>query len=58
MVILVLLTFNIVSMWALMGLISGKKLGNKVGKRAELIGGIVLIIIGVKVWSEHLFFAA
>ena len=58
MLILVLLTLIITAIAALIGLISGQKLGNKVGKRAELIGGIVLIIIGVKVWSEHLFFAA
>jgi manganese efflux pump family protein len=32
----------------------GKRLGKLMAKRAELLGGIVLIIIGVKILIEHL----
>jgi len=31
----------------------GRKLSGLVGKRAEIIGGIVLIAIGVKILLEH-----
>jgi len=37
------------------GIILGNKLGMRFGKQMELIGGIVLIIIGLKILIEHLF---
>ena len=39
----------------LAGFFAGKKLGDIVGKRAEIIGGIILIIIGIRILIEHLF---
>ena len=36
-----------------LGLQGGRKLGNRVGKRAELWGGVVLIVIGMKILIEH-----
>jgi len=36
------------------GFFAGKKLGEIVGKRAEIIGGIILILIGVRILVEHL----
>lgn len=38
----------------LAGVKIGCKTGNKYGKRAEIAGGIVLILIGVKILLEHL----
>jgi manganese efflux pump family protein len=38
----------------LFGFFVGKKLGAIVGRRAELIGGIILIIIGLRILLEHL----
>jgi manganese efflux pump family protein len=38
----------------LVGFYLGKKLGALIGKRAELIGGIILIIIGLRILFEHL----
>jgi len=38
----------------LFGFLAGKKLGVLVGKRAEIIGGIILIIIGIRILLEHL----
>ena len=40
----------------LLGALGGKKLGEKFRKRAEIIGGIVLVCIGAKILIEHLFF--
>jgi manganese efflux pump family protein len=36
------------------GFLAGKKLGELVGKRAEIIGGIILIGIGLRILLEHL----
>ncbi len=38
----------------LIGLFSGRKLGELFGRRMELLGGLVLIAIGVKILLEHL----
>ena len=38
---------------SLAGAVGGKRLGEKLGSKAELAGGIVLIIIGVKTFLEH-----
>ncbi len=37
------------------GIWIGKKLGMKLGKVMEVIGGIILILIGLKILIEHLF---
>lgn len=39
-----------------LGTFIGNKIGNKLGNKAEIIGGIVLILIGLKILIEHLFF--
>lgn len=36
------------------GFFAGKKLGAVIGKRAEVIGGIILILIGLRILLEHL----
>ena len=38
-----------------LGVLIGKKAGELVGKKGEIIGGICLIAIGVKIIIEHLF---
>lgn len=38
------------------GVLLGKRLGAIVGKRMEIVGGLILIAIGVKILIEHLFF--
>jgi manganese efflux pump family protein len=40
---------------SMLGLLFGKKVGAKLGKRMEIIGGIILIGIGVKILVEHIF---
>lgn len=39
---------------ALSGLFIGKKTGKHIGEKADIIGGLVLIIIGSKILIEHL----
>ena len=41
---------------SMVGLLAGNKLGEKFGKRMEVLGGIILIGIGVRVVITHLFF--
>ena len=36
------------------GMALGKKIGSFWGKRVEVIGGLILIAIGVKILSDHL----
>lgn len=36
------------------GMVFGRKLGELLGKKAELIGGLVLIAIGIKILWDHL----
>ncbi|MBP3349146.1 MAG: manganese efflux pump [Bacteroidaceae bacterium] len=43
--------------FSMAGLLIGKKIGCYLKKGAEIIGGIILILIGVKICIEHLFFA-
>ena len=47
-----LITFVLCTVGALLGKCAGQALG----KRAQLIGGAVLIIMGLKILIEHLFF--
>ena len=42
---------------SLMGLYLGKFFGKKLGKSVEIIGGIVLFGLGLKILMEHLFFS-
>ena len=39
---------------AILGVVIGNKFGNKFQNKAELAGGIILIIIGLKILLEHL----
>ncbi len=43
-----------ITLWAaMMGIFIGKKTGTHIGKKAELFGGIVLFLIGLKVLLQH-----
>ena len=46
-------TFIATAIASFIGLQGGSKLGNKVGKKAELWGGVILIVIGIKILIEH-----
>lgn len=38
---------------AMLGILFGKKTGKIIGQRMEILGGIILIIIGIKILAEH-----
>jgi len=44
------------SIFSIIGITIGKKVGDIIGKRAEITGGIMLILIGTKILVEHIFF--
>ena len=49
------ITIGVITMLiSMIGVKIGAKVGAVVGKRAELVGGLVLIAIGVKILLEHL----
>ncbi len=39
---------------AMLGMLFGKKIGARMGRRMEMLGGVMLIIIGLKILIEHL----
>lgn len=41
---------------SMLGILFGKKVGNRFGKRMETIGGFILIFIGLRILVEHLWF--
>lgn len=50
------LTIGIVTLVAaLMGIYTGKKVGARMANKAGIIGGIILIIIGIKIVIEHVW---
>ena len=50
------MTFIFTALACYIGITSGEKIGCRVGAKATLLGGAVLILIGVKILAEHLFF--
>ena len=42
--------------FSLIGVASGSHVGQKLGSRAQIIGGLILVGIGVKIFAEHMFF--
>jgi putative Mn2+ efflux pump MntP len=38
---------------AMLGMLIGKQTGNKFGKRMEIVGGLILILIGIKILVSH-----
>lgn len=40
----------------LVGHFIGKKAGGALGKKAEIMGGVILLAIGIKIFVEHMFF--
>ncbi|NTW24191.1 MAG: manganese efflux pump [Lentimicrobium sp.] len=52
----VIIIGSITYIMSMLGILFGKKAGNKLGKRMEMLGGIILIGIGLKILLEHLWF--
>lgn len=49
-----IMIFAVTALASEVGLSGGRRFGAKFGKRSELVGGIILILIGVKILIEHL----
>ncbi|NOZ33731.1 MAG: manganese efflux pump [Chlorobi bacterium] len=44
-------------LFSLSGFCIGKRYGKKISKHAEIIGGIILILLGIKILIEHIYFS-
>lgn len=42
--------------FSLGGIYMGRKAGIRLAGKAEIVGGLILILIGVKIFAEHMFF--
>ena len=40
----------------LIGVFAGTKLGNVLKNNAEIFGGVILVLLGIKIFVEHMFF--
>jgi manganese efflux pump family protein len=53
--VMICIIIGIVTFMASMsGMLFGKKIGRRFGKRIEIVGGIVLILLGLKIVIEHM----
>ena len=50
----IIIIATITSLAVIIGLFIGKKTGKHFGSKAEILSGLILIIIGVKILCEHL----
>ena len=48
------MVFICTALASLAGLLGGRRLGASVGKKSEILGGLILIAIGAKILIEHL----
>lgn len=52
----VISTFIFTALACYVGITSGEKIGCRIGAKATMVGGLVLVLIGTKILVEHLFF--
>ncbi|MBN2237936.1 MAG: manganese efflux pump [Bacteroidales bacterium] len=52
----VAIIFAVTFLFSLIGIQIGKHYGQKLGRKMEILGGIILIGIGIKILIEHLYF--
>ena len=50
-------TFIVTALASILGIAGGLAFSKIIGKKAELFGGIILIIIGIRILVEHIFFS-
>ncbi len=53
MIIAVLIIGSVTFIASMLGILFGKKTGSHFGQKMEIIGGLILIIIGIKIFMEH-----
>jgi len=54
----VLLIGGVTFIVSMLGILFGKKIGTRFGNRIEILGGVIMIAIGVKILLEHLLSTA
>lgn len=52
----ILIIGGVTFIMSMLGILFGKNLGNQFGKRMEMLGGIILFLIGIRILAEHLWF--
>lgn len=40
---------------SIIGVLIGNKFGDKYEKRAEIVGGVILILMGIKILFDHIY---
>ena len=50
-----LVIFLVTLVFSLAGVYTGNALGDRFGKRVEILGGLILVAIGIRVLIEHMF---
>lgn len=53
----VLIIGSVTFIASMLGILLGKKTGPKINRFAEIIGGVILVAIGIKIMVEHLLYA-
>jgi len=53
MILAVLIIGSVTFIASMLGILFGKKTGNHFGQKIEIIGGLILIAIGIKIVIEH-----
>ncbi len=51
----ILIIGGVTFIMSMLGILFGKNLGNQFGKKMEMLGGIILFLIGVRILAEHLW---
>jgi putative Mn2+ efflux pump MntP len=51
----ILIIGSVTFFMSMLGILFGKNLGNQFGKKMEMLGGIILFLIGVRILAEHLW---
>jgi len=55
-VMAVLVIGSVTFIASMIGILFGKKIGNRFGGKMEVLGGVILFAIGLKILLEHLYF--
>lgn len=50
----ILIIGTITFLASMLGMLTGKAIGGRMGKRMEILGGLILIAIGIKILLEHI----
>ena len=52
-----LIVGSVSAIFSTLGFLAGPTAGQLIGKRAEMVGGFILIAIGLSIWIDHMYLA-